>query len=489
MAKRTAIIDIGSNSARMAVYEKDGRFSFHLIKEIKSRVRIGEGAYEKDGILQPNAINRAFSALNEFSIIAKNLNCNKVLCVATSALRDAANANDFINKVYKDFGFKIKVIDGNKEAYLGGVAVNNMVYKVDELTTVDIGGGSTEFAKIKNGVITKTVSINLGTVRLKELFFDKKASIDKINDYIAEKLKDVDGDFNSLHVVAIGGTLRALGKLIMEKSNYPISTIHNFEYDLKDTSSLINKIAASNILSLKDIGIKKDRFDTIREGVAIFQALLEKLGAKKVITSGVGVREGVYLCDLLRNSHHRFPANFSLSVDSLLCRFNVNKKEGNFIAKCADELFETLAPIHQLENSFRYELSLASKLHSTGRNINFYQENRHSAYIILNSLNYSFTHKEKMLISSIVKFESKKIEEADIEEFKMLLPKVDIINWLIFIFSLAKTLVVDCSLDKISFKYENHSLFITSKSSLYLAKDLIKKLPKPSSFAIIIEKS
>ncbi|HHD82091.1 MAG TPA: Ppx/GppA family phosphatase, partial [Campylobacterales bacterium] len=91
----TAVIDIGSNSARLVIYEKSSQYGFHLICERKSKVRIGEGAYEKNGYLQEMGIKRAYLALKEFIATAKSYPINKVLCVATSALRDAPNGVAF----------------------------------------------------------------------------------------------------------------------------------------------------------------------------------------------------------------------------------------------------------------------------------------------------------------------------------------------------------------------------------------------------------
>ena len=109
MAKRTAIIDIGSNSARMVVYEKSSSFAFHLLKEIKSRIRLGEGAYELGGELQSEPMQRAYDALSEFVSIIKNLKCTKTFCVATSALRDAPNAKEFTKKIKKELNLNIKI--------------------------------------------------------------------------------------------------------------------------------------------------------------------------------------------------------------------------------------------------------------------------------------------------------------------------------------------------------------------------------------------
>ena len=173
MAKITAVIDIGSNSARMAVFKKTSHFGFVLLKEIKSRVRISEGAYENGGNLQPFAIDRAINALREFLIIAKSLKARKILAVATSAVRDAPNKNIFLSKVKKELGLKIKVINGDKEAFFGAVAASNLL-PYENGITIDIGGGSTEFALIQNKKVIDKISLKLGTVRLKELFLIKK---------------------------------------------------------------------------------------------------------------------------------------------------------------------------------------------------------------------------------------------------------------------------------------------------------------------------
>ena len=130
----------------------------------------------------------AYKALQEFKNIIQSLKCSKVLCVATSALRDAPNASSFIHKVHTQLGIHIKVIDGTKEAYYGAVGAINYLKPLDDALTVDIGGGSTELAKIINGIIVDTISLNIGTVRLKELFFDKKTPLSETRSFIEKEL-------------------------------------------------------------------------------------------------------------------------------------------------------------------------------------------------------------------------------------------------------------------------------------------------------------
>ncbi|MFA9373808.1 MAG: Ppx/GppA phosphatase family protein, partial [Poseidonibacter sp.] len=189
MAKITTIIDIGSNSMRMVVLQKSSRFAFNLINETKSKVKISEGCYENNGNLQEIPMQRAYESLKSFLNISKSLKSRKIICVATSALRDAPNAKEFISKIQKDLGLSIKVINGETEAYYGGVAALNLVDK-NSFVTIDIGGGSTEFCFVKDGNIEKSMSLNIGTVRIKELYFNKN-DIDGARNYILDNLKKI----------------------------------------------------------------------------------------------------------------------------------------------------------------------------------------------------------------------------------------------------------------------------------------------------------
>ena len=282
MARRTAIIDIGSNSARMIVVERTSRYGFYLLEEVKSRVRISEGAYEHGGILQEKAMERALKALREFLAIARHLKVKKILAIATSALRDAPNKSEFRSRVRNELGLEIKIIDGKTEALLGGIAAANLLPVTDGVT-IDIGGGSTELALIKNKEVIDTISLDLGTVRLKELFFDRGRSIKEAIAFIHEALSQVPEHFRCRTVIGIGGTIRALSKAIMERENYPLDKLHAFTYEVDKEIKFIDKIITAPVYKLKKYGIKKERYDVIKEGALIFRETLRHLGAEVVV--------------------------------------------------------------------------------------------------------------------------------------------------------------------------------------------------------------
>ena len=280
---RTAIIDLGSNSARIAIFERNSRLAFYIIGEYKMRVRLGEGAYENGGMIQKEAMQNCYLAFCEFKKIISTYKVKKVLCFGTSALRDAPNANEFITLIKKKLNLNLKCIDGRTEAYLGGIAALNLLSGFDEGVTIDIGGGSTELARIENGKITDVISLNLGTVRLKELFFDKN-NFNGIKEFLEQNLQKIGPNFYSQNIISIGGSLRAIANAIMIKNNHPLKIVHNFDYNFDENLPFIQEIIKSDISNLKNLYIKKERFDTIREGAMIFSKIAQKLGARHILS-------------------------------------------------------------------------------------------------------------------------------------------------------------------------------------------------------------
>lgn len=486
MSKVTTIIDIGSNSMRMVVLQKSSRFAFNLINETKSKVKISEGCYENSGNLQEIPMQRAYESLKSFLNISSALKSRKIICVATSALRDAPNSKIFISRIKKDLGLNIKVIDGEKEAYYGGVAALNLLHE-NSFVTVDIGGGSTEFCFIKDGKIEKSISLNIGTVRIKELYFNKD-NINGAKKYILDELRkifDLDIEIPK-RVVGIGGSIRALSKMIMTKNDYPLDILHGYTYDAKKEISLFEKIViARNNDDLKSIGVKKDRFDTIKEGAFIFKTILDELSIHEVITSGAGVREGVYLTDLLRNSNHKFPSNFNVSVRSLLDRFEIDQKQSAFMGNNAGKIFDELKPIHNLDNKYKSLLIVASKLHSIGSTLNFYKSNDNAFDFILNGLNYDFSHNSRVIVAHTIKFSKKSLPtKSEILKYEELLPSLNVMQWMSFMISLNIAINQDLSRPKVSYTLQNNVLKIVLSNNSFMIQSNIDKLESPEDLII-----
>jgi exopolyphosphatase/guanosine-5'-triphosphate,3'-diphosphate pyrophosphatase len=494
MAKRTAIIDIGSNSARLVIFEKTSRYGFHLICEQKSKVRIGEGAYAQNGYLQPIGITRAYLTLKSFLHTIDKYQAHKTLCVATSALRDAPNGKIFTEWIKKDLGLKIKIIDGLKEASYGAVAAVNLLPITDGIS-IDIGGGSSDIALIKNNAIIEAYSLNLGTVRLKELFFDKKEDHTLINKkakaFIQKELKKLPRHFKHHLAIGIGGTARTLSKGIMKRAEYPLDKLHAFSYTLETYLPYLTAIPRSSAKNLKQFGLKKNRYDTIREGTLIFTEILEAIEAKEVISSAVGVREGVFLEQVLRDDKLKFPKSMNPSIHSILDRFKplvTIERKRKAKLKIATNLYNVLQKEIQDNTLYIDELLQALQLSSIGKTLTIYKAHQHAFYIAMQELNYGFSHQQSLLISLLLRMHSKELLNKPLyEKYKSLLPEKQTLRWLSFVYTLTVFLHEASNSATISFSYNNQTLTIVSNKPLHLAKEKIKSLEKPIAFAIIIK--
>jgi len=476
LAKRVAVIDIGSNSVRMVIYEKTSRYAFHLLHEGKSKVRISEHAYKHNGNLQELPMQRTFNALRDFLTISNSFQVRKTLCVATSALRDAPNKNDFLKKVSQELKLNIKIIDGEKEAYFGAIACVNLLPTIQSGLSIDIGGGSTELSIITDKEISNTISLDIGTVRLKELFFDD-SDLSGATQYIDSQLMFLDAiDVSTL--VGIGGTFRAISSAIMQSSDYPLNKLHAYEYSAKTFKKFISKTLKADEDELKNLGIKSNRFDVIKPGALILERVLQKLSIKNIITSGVGVREGVYLSDLLRNSKHKFPHNYNTSVKHIIDSHILDKTFSKNLNALSKKLFDLTYEYLNIDKKYRYELALAAKLYPSGSSVHFYSKNKHTYYLIQSVLEYGFTHHSITLIATLTKYTKDKLPASShLQKYKELLPSENVTNALSYLLTLSIALLSHRP-KNIDFdvKFKEGKLFVESKNSLYLSQDAVTKI-------------
>ncbi len=484
MAKRTAVIDIGSNSARLVIFQKTSRYGFHLLCQHKSRVRIGEGAYSQNGHLQPEPMQRAYETLRSFKQILDAYKVRKTLCVATSALRDAPNRSHFIQKVDKELGLHIRVIDGKEEARYGAIAASNLL-PLREAVTIDIGGGSSDMALVRNGSIVETFSLDIGTVRLKELFTQDTVQVEKATVMIRKELKRLPKSFSSVLAVGIGGSARALAKGIMTAQGYPFDKLHAFEYALKDHDLYLETIIRARFSDLEALFIRRERHDTIREGALILRMILKHLHAKRVITSGVGVREGVFLHDLLRREGDRYPSGINPSIQSIRDRLDLLELPSgskHILAKRLLDLYADAMP--GITNEEKKMLMYALDLSNIGKMLTIYKEHQHAFYVAKHELNFGFTHSNMLLIAMILRSKGKKYHKELFKKYRDLLPKKKLLKWLIFVYSLVLILDENVPGKKIRFSRRGNTLKIEGAFARYLIHEEISRLSLPGKIKI-----
>ncbi|HHS92305.1 MAG TPA: Ppx/GppA family phosphatase, partial [Campylobacterales bacterium] len=244
----------------------------------------------------------------------------------------------------------------------------------------------------------------------------------------------------------------------------------------------------ANFSLLKYLYISKGRFDTIREGSLIWQEILHHIEAKKVITSGVGVREGVFLHHFLKNEHLQFPKNVNPSIESIFDRFETQHVKASKRKENTIKLFNLFVEHKVLENRYLQELLYAIELSTIGYRFNIYKSYEHSFYVTMQEFQYGVTHEELVLTAMILRLGGKSLSEKELyKKYKILLPKKGTLSFLSFIYTLTTTLYEKTALEEFNYSFQNNTLTIIAEGSLYLVKEAIKDIEKPKEISIKID--
>lgn len=293
------VIDIGTNSIRMIIAKIKCGNLIHIKKTLET-TRIGEGV-DKTKVLSKVAINRSIDALRKLKREALEEGIDTINVIATSAVRDAQNRNEFIINVKSQLDLDVEIISGEKEAQLGFCGVINGINKqAENLLVIDIGGGSTEFVLGNSKGIKYSRSLNVGAVRMT----DKHITTDPVTDNELNRLKeDIRNIINKtihkikkyqpVRVVGIGGTATTLAAIALELENYDRNKVHNYELQTQEIADMIHRFKSlNNDERKKVIGLQPKRADIILAGSEILYEILNSLDVTKIKISEFDNLEG-----------------------------------------------------------------------------------------------------------------------------------------------------------------------------------------------------
>ncbi|MDE1725277.1 MAG: hypothetical protein KGH76_05215 [Thaumarchaeota archaeon] len=296
---KISVIDLGFNSAKLVIYNVKDNDSFDIYQQEGIKVRLGEGLDDKDKLAK-KPMSRAIDTLKIFRDVIQLNPIKSVLPIATSAVREASNKNEFLNYVSKETGFNFKILSEREEAlysYVGAIKA----LQIPNVLFFDIGGGSLEIVHAEQFKIKKVISLPLGSLRLTRQFNDKKnkladKNIKNLKRYISNLLpsrKDLNLD-DDTKLVGVGGTLRALARYEQKLSGYPLDKTHNYKMSRKSLDSTVNRLTkmySEDIAKISVIGAS--RSETITAGSYVIRTLMEKYDFSNLYVSNHGLREGV----------------------------------------------------------------------------------------------------------------------------------------------------------------------------------------------------
>jgi exopolyphosphatase/guanosine-5'-triphosphate,3'-diphosphate pyrophosphatase len=303
--KNYAAIDIGTNSFHLIIVKVEENSALTILDREKEVIRLGSQKGNELSHISEEEIDKGLSILKSFKKLADVYNA-KVHAVATSAVREAENKKDFLDKVLIETGIKIEVINGRKEAeYIYRGVRKALHYKNKKLLCFDIGGGSTEYILGFNDKIIYGESIKIGAVRLSKKFFPdfllNEDAIEKCKQYIEHEVKsNKEINFNESFDYAVGasGTILAIAGIInFNRNEKKLKSLNGFIFSKEELREVTNKILEKKTPGerINIEGMEYKRADIIPAGLLILQKSFEIFNIKEMIISEYALREGVVL--------------------------------------------------------------------------------------------------------------------------------------------------------------------------------------------------
>lgn len=293
------IVDLGSNSVRMAINEVHDDGSFHEVRRIKEDSRISEGM-GANSILQPVAMDRTIAALKRFKHIYEGYPNRTVRGTATAAVRVAQNQAEFLKRVQDEVGIDLDVLSGSDEAYYDYLGVMNSL-EIKDCLILDTGGASCELIHVQNGKPRNLISVPFGAVSLSERFhLNNVVRADRLfaaQIFVNKQFRDIWWimDAMQLPIILLGGANRSLARMNRQHQGMSrVDNIHGYRLKTEVVNKTFRALLSRNLANRKKMpGLETQRADIIIGGILPLVMLLQMLDADRVIFSESGVREGI----------------------------------------------------------------------------------------------------------------------------------------------------------------------------------------------------
>ena len=420
-----AAIDIGSNSCRLKI----ASVSAHKLKtlhEDREVSRLGESVFQT-GEISPESMANTIKALKRFHKAVQLHVCDKVRVVATSAMRDARNAQAFTEWVKSATGWKVEVISGLEEGRLIhlGVVTHEPGAK-GRCLLIDLGGGSCEITLSNGGTVQQMVSLPLGAVRLQQEFLQTdpplKDDIIRLKQYITRELERGERKLGKPHVplvIATSGTASALAEASVAMSS-KLSThktapkrfirIKPQQASTADVRKLADKLVKMTNAQREAVpGIGPRRSEIIIGGAQVYASLLERLGLPGFRYSPLGLRDGMLAqmlgeVDLRAEVSKKIEAERWTGVLEVSKRYGIDPRKAEPVCAHAVQLFNALQKVHELPQEYRLWLEAAAMMQEVGKFMNHQGHHRHTQYIISNSEIFGFSPEQRQIVAAIARY-------------------------------------------------------------------------------------
>jgi exopolyphosphatase/guanosine-5'-triphosphate,3'-diphosphate pyrophosphatase len=428
--RRIGIVDIGSNSIRLVIYEITDAGAYRIIDESKESARLSARSHE-DGNLKETDLQDITNILRRFKLLCVAHQVSIIRMVATAAVRNASNSAWIGQQLTERTGQRVEILSGEEEGRLGFLGMINTL-DLEDGFLIDIGGGSTEVSLFRKRSLVRSISFPFGAVNMMQQF-GKDGNIDPQSGYaivdMVERaameqswLKSSPG----LPMIGLGGTIRSLCKLDQTRRKYTFPLIHNYLMTANDVEQWLSKLSSVPFEERKNIeSLAKDRADIILPGLMILQSLFHQCQASQLVVSGSGLRDGIFF-ETLRPDAPQFSDVLEHSVQNLLALHPaVSLSHVLQVERFAMKLFRDLRLLHALDNRVGTYLHVAALLYRIGISIHYYNYSHHTFYLMMHSRIDGLSHREIVLCALIASFRSVKRTRSMMLNYKDLVTESD----------------------------------------------------------------
>jgi exopolyphosphatase/guanosine-5'-triphosphate,3'-diphosphate pyrophosphatase len=411
--RRIAVCDLGSNSFRLVVFTAAEGW-WRRTDEIYEPVRIGAGL-AKTGELGKEGIARGLATAEVFAHFCAATKVDEIDAVATSAIRDATNAEAFLERA----ALPVRVLSKEEEARYGYLAAVNSTTLADG-AVLDLGGGSMQLVRVASRHAHELQSWPLGAVRMTERFglgegTASKKQLRALRDHVAAELQDAPWlPKAGPRLVGIGGTVRNVAAAVQRAQNVPEFGVQGFVVERDALDDLVARLATLTPAERAKVpGIKPARADLILAGAAVVQAVVELGGFESLEVTEAGLREGVFFARHLDGDPPLFDDVRRSSVTNLAGQYHVDPSHTAHVVRLALGLFDELAAagLHPGDPRERDLLWAACELHDIGMSVDYDDHHKHSRYLVLNSGLPGWSQREVALIGQAVRYHRKGMPE------------------------------------------------------------------------------
>ena len=440
--RRVAAIDIGTNSTHLLVASVDTTLrTFSIEQAEKSTTRLGERDPET-GELTAAAMQRSYDTLRRFRDLSNSHQVEQIITAATSAVREAPNGRDFLQKIQDGLGLEVDLVSGPEEArliYLG--VLSGMSFGDRPHLLLDIGGGSTELILADGRDARALTSTRVGAVRLQRDFVKDdpippqrrsflqafiQGSLEPAVDKVHRRIKP--GEIPVL--VATSGTAMAIGALAASEDDRPPLKLHGYRVSRQRLDRVVDKLVTMTPDQRRDLSpINDRRAEIIVPGALILQTTMQMLAVDELVLSERALREGLIVDWMLRHGllEDRFSFQSSIrqrTVIHQVQRFAVNQHRAERVATHALTLYDsTRGLMHQDDGQGRELLWAAAMLHACGQHINLSAYHKHSWYLIRHGELLGYSEAEHLMVAAIARYHRRSLPKKRHESWQALVTR------------------------------------------------------------------